>query len=60
MVIGNKYNYLKVLIFIATEVAGITDPGDPYLSHYLEIILMVIFALLFILKSLEGNSMTSI
>ena len=29
--IGYKYNSWKVLGFIATEGAGITEPGDPYL-----------------------------
>ena len=31
--IGYKYNYRKVLIFIATEGGGSTEPGDPYLSR---------------------------
>ena len=35
--IGHKYNYMKVLRFIATEGAESTKPGDPYLSNFLEI-----------------------
>ena len=31
--IGSKYNYRKVIGYIATEGAVITEPGDPYLSH---------------------------
>ena len=31
--IGYKYNSRKVLGFIATEGAGSTEPGDPYLSR---------------------------
>ena len=34
--IGYKYNSRKVQGFIATEWAGITEPGDPYLSRYPE------------------------
>ena len=34
MAIEHKYNYRKVLGFIATEGAGSTEPGYPYLSHY--------------------------
>ena len=30
--IGYKYNYRKVLGYIATEGAGSTEPGDPFLS----------------------------
>ena len=37
MVIGCKYNYRKVLCFIADEEDGSTGPGDPYLSHFLDI-----------------------
>ena len=33
LAIGYKYNYRKVLWFIATEGAGSTAPGDPYLSR---------------------------
>ena len=35
--IGYKYNSRKVLGFIATEGAGSTEPGDPYLSGCPEI-----------------------
>ena len=35
--IGYKYNYRKVLGFIATEGAGNTEPGDPYLSIFPDI-----------------------
>ena len=35
--IGYKYNSRKVLGFIATEVAGSTEPGDPYLSLFPDI-----------------------
>ena len=35
--IGYKYNSRKVLGFIATEGAGSTEPGDPYLSRFLDI-----------------------
>ena len=34
LAIGYKYNSRKVLGFIATEGAGITEPGDPYLSFF--------------------------
>ena len=34
LAIGYKYNYRKVLGFIATEGAGSTLPGDPYLSCF--------------------------
>ena len=37
LAIGYKYNSRKVLGFIATEVAGITEPGYPYLSRFPEI-----------------------
>ena len=37
MDIGYKYNYRKVLVFIATEGAGTTEPGDPYLSCFYDI-----------------------
>ena len=37
LVIGNKYNYRKVIVFIATEGGGNTEPGDPYLSCFPEI-----------------------
>ena len=37
MNIGYKYNSRKVLLFIATEGAGSTEPGDPYLSHFPDI-----------------------
>ena len=37
MAIGSKENYRKVLGFIATEGAGSTEPGDPYLSRFLDI-----------------------
>ena len=32
LAIGYKYNYRKILGFIATEGTSITEPGDPYLS----------------------------
>ena len=35
--IGYKYNYRKVLGFIATKVYGSTEPGDTYLSHFPDI-----------------------
>ena len=35
--IGYKYNSRKVLGFIATEGAGSTEPGDPYLSCFPDI-----------------------
>ena len=31
-----KYNYQKVLGFIATEGGGSNDPGGPYLYHFSE------------------------
>ena len=37
LAIGYKYNYTKVLGCIATEVAGSTEPGDPYLYRFPEI-----------------------
>ena len=37
MTIGYKYNSRKVLGFIATEGGGSTEPGDPYLSCFLDI-----------------------
>ena len=37
MAIGYKYKYRKVLGFISTGGAGSTDPGDPYLSCFLDI-----------------------
>ena len=37
LAIGYKYNYRKVLVFIATEGAGSTDPGDIYLSLFPDI-----------------------
>ena len=37
LAIGYKYNYRKVLGFIATEGDGSTEPGDPYLSHFPDI-----------------------
>ena len=33
MEIGYTYNSRKILGFIATEGAGSTEPGDPYLSR---------------------------
>ena len=36
-VIGYKYKSMKVLEFIATEVAGSTEPGDPCLSRFPDI-----------------------
>ena len=37
LAIGYKYNSRKVLGFIATEGAGSTEPGDPYLFSFPEI-----------------------
>ena len=37
LAIGYKYNYRKVLGFIATERDGSTEPGDPYLSLFPDI-----------------------
>ena len=37
LTIGYKYNFRKVLGFIATEGSGTTEPGDPYLSRFPEI-----------------------
>ena len=37
LAIGYKYNYRKVLVFIASEGAGSTEPGDPYLSSFPDI-----------------------
>ena len=36
LAIGYKYNYRKVLLFIATEGDGSTEPGDTYLSCFPE------------------------
>ena len=47
--IGYKYKYRKVLGFISTEGAGSTEPGDPYLSRFPDIILMFLFAPLLVL-----------
>ena len=38
MDIGYKYSYRNVLGFIDTEGAGSTEPGDPYLSYFPEIL----------------------
>ena len=37
LAIGYNYNYRKVLGFVATEGAGSTEPGDPYLSLFPDI-----------------------
>ena len=37
LAIGYECSYRKVLGFIATEEAGSTEPGDPYLSCFPEI-----------------------
>ena len=37
MDIGYKYNYRKILVFIATGGSGSTEPGYPYLSHFPDI-----------------------
>ena len=37
LAIGYKYNSRKVLGFTATEGSGITETGDPYLSHFPDI-----------------------
>ena len=34
LAIGYKYNYRKVLGYIATEGGGITEPGDTYLPFF--------------------------
>ena len=49
LVIGYKYNSTMVLGFIATEGDVSTEPGDPYLSRFPGIFLMLLFALLFVL-----------
>ena len=49
LAIDHKYNSRKVLWFIATEWAGSTEPGDPYLSRLPDIILMFLFVPLFFL-----------
>ena len=49
LAIGYKYNSRKVLGFIATEGAGSTEPGDPYLSCFPDIFLIFLFSPLFIL-----------
>ena len=38
---GYYYKPRKVLVFIATERAGSTDPGDPYYIFYLRIIIIL-------------------
>ena len=50
MAIGYKYNSGKVLVFIATEEDGSTEPGNPYLSCFPDIFLMFLFAPLYILN----------
>ena len=60
MVAGYKYNYQMVLGFIANKGAGSTGSGDPYLSHYLIIITMILFALLFVLACFIYISMSEI
>ena len=37
LAIGYKYNYSEVLLFIATEGAVSTEPGDTYLSCFPDI-----------------------
>ena len=37
MDIGYKYNYRRVLVFIATEGSGSNEPGVPYLSSFSDI-----------------------
>ena len=37
LAIGYKYSSSKLLVFIATEGAGSTEPGDPYLSCFPDI-----------------------
>ena len=49
LTIGYKYNFRKVLGFIAAEGSGSNEPGDPYLSHFPDIFLMFLFAPLFVL-----------
>ena len=53
MDIGNKYSYRKDLGFIATEGAGSTYPGDPYLYRFPENYSNFLFSLLFVLVQLE-------
>ena len=47
--IGYKYNYSKILGFIATEWSGSTEPGNPYLSPFPEIFLIFLLFPLFVL-----------
>ena len=49
LAIGYKYNYRKVLGFIATEGAGSTEKVDTYLSSFPDIYSMFLFAPLFVL-----------
>ena len=51
--IGYKYNSRKGLVFITTEGAGSTEPGDPYLSRFPDIFLMFLFVPLFVLTLWE-------
>ena len=45
MVILHKYNYQKVLVFIATEGIGSNDPGKPHLYCFPDICSIFIFSL---------------
>ena len=53
MSIGYKYNSGKVLVFIATEEDGSTEPGNSYLSCFPDIFLMFLFAPLYVLTYQE-------
>ena len=54
--LGTIYKYRNVLGFIATEGAGSTEPGDPYLSRFPGGGVLL-FAPLFVLTCQEGISM---
>ena len=41
MVIGYNYSSRNILVFVYTEGAGITEPGDSYLSHFPGIFLVL-------------------
>ena len=55
MAIGYGYNSMKVLGFIATEAAGSTEPGDPYLSSFPEIYYNVSVLLVFLTHLIGRN-----
>ena len=56
--IGYKYNFSRVIGFIATEGDGVFNQVIPIYLNYLEYILMFLFAQLFILTCYVGLSMT--